>query len=209
MTLSKWASTSKFESSEIFALIFSTTRSISAWLKPASFNLEICASFKENSSFSFFSSFFSSFSRVFSSFLSWFKSKASSFLSSDFSFESSLSAKSFEFLSFKSSLTSGFSTFFSSKLGFWTLSTDSISLDFTKSAFEEDGAIIKEKPNIQETRPIDNFLVPYLGVFFDSKDFFLLIISLNFFEFFIFILSIICCTKLNKYILWFRISMLL
>ena len=63
------------------------------------------------------------------------------------------------------------------------------------AAFEEPGAIIKENPSIHDTKPIDSFLVPYLGVFSAPNSFFFSMISVIFFEFFITFLSSIYSNK--------------
>ena len=57
------------------------------------------------------------------------------------------------------------------------------------AAFEEPGAIISENPNIHDTKPIDNFLVPYFGVFSSLNALFFSMTSAIFFEFFITFLS--------------------
>ena len=62
-------------------------------------------------------------------------------------------------------------------------------LSFNSIAFDEHGAIISENPNIHDTKPIDSFLVPYLGVFSSLNSFFFSMISIIFFEFFITFLS--------------------
>ena len=87
--------------------------------------------------------------------------------------------------------TTGASGFFLSETSVLAVSVESV----PSAAFDEPGAIISENPNIHDTKPIDSFLVPYLGVFSSLNSLFFSMISFIFFEFFITFLSFLYSTK--------------
>ena len=89
------------------------------------------------------------------------------------------------------SFTTGASGFFLSETSVLAVSVESV----PSAAFDEPGAIISENPNMHDTKPIDSFLVPYLGVFSSLNSLFFSMISFIFFEFFITFLSFLYSTK--------------